>query len=81
MKQASRSSSHFVDGSEKSFFIRLGRLGEPADFADKLKRRCLDFFRRDGRVKVEKCFDIPAHRIALYNSKYHIDTGSIRAGL
>ena len=52
---------YLIDGAIESLFVRLGGLGEAAQFPNKLKRRSPDFFLRGGRTKVVKGFDISAH--------------------
>jgi hypothetical protein len=60
MNEASRDLSDFIDSSEERGLIGSRRLVETADFSHELERRGLNLFAGDGRIKVEKRFDIPA---------------------
>jgi hypothetical protein len=51
----------FLDRGLKRFFVGLRRFVETGDFADELERRRTHLFWGDGRIKIEKRFDIPAH--------------------
>ncbi len=42
-------------------FIGMGRLREPADLPDELKRRSLNFRVGGGRLEIEKWSDVSAH--------------------
>jgi hypothetical protein len=44
----------------KRLFVGLRRFVEPGDFSDELERGRADLFWSDGRIKIEKRFDIPA---------------------
>ncbi len=61
MDEASRDLSDFIDSSEERGLIGSRRLVKTADFSYELERRGLNLFGGDGRIEVEKCFDIPAH--------------------
>jgi hypothetical protein len=56
-----RDGGDLFDGTQEDRFIHLGWLVEARDLPDELKRRCPNLFRRDGRIKVEQRFDVPAH--------------------
>jgi hypothetical protein len=61
MNQATRSRSYFVDRGLKRGIICFRRFVKAADFSDELKRSVLNFFGRDGRIKIEEWFDVSAH--------------------
>jgi hypothetical protein len=50
-----------VHGAVESFFVRLGRLGEAAQFPNELKRRRANLFVSRGRGKVMQGSDVSAH--------------------
>ncbi len=58
-----RDSSDLIDGSNERSFIRFRRLVEPGDFSHELEGGRAHLFGGDGRIKIEKRFDIPAHVI------------------
>jgi len=61
MNEASRDLSDFIDSGQERGLICSRRFVETADFSHELKRRSLHLFGGDGRIKIEKCFNIPAH--------------------
>jgi hypothetical protein len=61
MNETSRDLRDFIDSSEERGLIGSRRLVKTADFSYELERRGLNLFGGDGRIEVEKCFDIPAH--------------------
>ncbi len=63
MNELSRDSSDLIDGGNERSFIRFRRLVEPGDFSHELERGRAHLFWSDGRIKIEKRFDIPAHVI------------------
>jgi len=61
MQEAARNGLYFVDCGQECGFVCLRWLVEAANFSHELQRRSSDLVRCDGRIKVEKRFDIPAH--------------------
>src|SRR5713226_7539971 len=61
VQEAARNGRYFVDCGQECGFVCFRRLVEAANFSHELERRGSDLVRCDGRIKVEKCFDIPAH--------------------
>jgi hypothetical protein len=64
-EQPVRDGGYFIDRSEKSFLIGLRRFVEAGDLSYELQRSSLDFVGGDGRIKVEKRFDVSAHLLIL----------------
>ncbi len=52
-----------VYGATEGQFVRFGRLGEAAEFADELQRRRADFFVRRRRFEVVQGLDVSTHYI------------------
>ena len=50
-----------LNGGQECGLVRLRGFGKAADFSHELERSIPDFFRSDGRVKIEKGFDISTH--------------------
>jgi hypothetical protein len=67
MNETSRDFGYFIDSSQERRLIRSRRSVKTADFSHELERGILNLFGGDGRIKVEKCFDIPAHSYDLNN--------------
>jgi hypothetical protein len=65
-KEARGGLGDFVNGGGEWGLVGLRRLGESADFSDELERGVSNFFVRDGRIEIEKNFDVPAHCWHLY---------------
>jgi hypothetical protein len=63
MKKPSRDIGYFVDSGHKRGFIYLRRFVEARDFSHELERSSSNLFVSDGRIEVEKRFDIPAHSV------------------
>src|ERR1700674_622761 len=63
MKKPSRDTGYFVDSGHKRRFIYLRRFVEARDFSHELERSSSNIFVSDGRIEVEKGFDIPAHSV------------------
>jgi hypothetical protein len=61
MNEAGRRRGYFIDGSQKRGLICLRRFVKAGDFSHELERGIVNLFGRDGRIKVEKRFDVPAH--------------------
>jgi hypothetical protein len=61
MNEASRNLSDFIDSSQERGLIGSRWLVKTADFSHELARRGLNLIAGDERIKIEKCFDIPAH--------------------
>ena len=61
MNETGRDLRYFIDSSQERGFIGSRRFVETADFSDELERGIAYLFRGDRRIKVEKCFDVPAH--------------------
>src|SRR6266403_178723 len=61
MEEAAGNGSYFVDSGQECGFICLRRLVESADFPYELEGGILNLWGGNWRIKVEKCFDIPAH--------------------
>jgi hypothetical protein len=61
MNQATRSRSYFLDRGLERVLVCFRRFVEAADFSHKLERGVLNLLGGDGRIKVEKRFDVPAH--------------------
>jgi hypothetical protein len=63
MNELCRDSCDLIYGRNERSFIRFRRLVEPGDLSHELERGRADLFGSDGRIKIEKRFDIPAHVI------------------
>jgi len=61
MNEASRDPCDFIDSRQERGLIGSRRFVKTADFSHELERCGLNLFGGDGRIKIEKCFDIPAH--------------------
>jgi hypothetical protein len=61
MNETGRDLGYFIDSRQERGFIGSRRFVETADFSDELERGSSNLFSGDGRIKVEKRFDIPAH--------------------
>src|ERR1700741_1511992 len=59
--ETSRSAGDFLDRRQERGFVYLRRFIKTADFSHELERRRPYLLIRDRRIKVEKCFDVPAH--------------------
>jgi len=64
-EQARCAGCDLLDGIRKRNLIGLRWLVEARDLPHKLQRSCLNFIRRRRRIKIEKCFDVPSHFLAL----------------
>src|SRR6202521_1431902 len=62
MEQLLRGCRHLVDRARKRLFVRLGRLGEAAQFSNELKRRRPNLLLGGWRCKVVQCFDVSTHK-------------------
>jgi hypothetical protein len=60
-EKASGDAGYFIDGGEERGFVGLRRLGEATDLSNELDRSGADFVFGDGRIEVEKYFDVAAH--------------------
>ena len=56
---------HAVYRPGERIFVHFGRSGETAQFSDKLKRRCANFFVGGGRFEVMQGFDVSTHKFLL----------------
>jgi hypothetical protein len=65
IEQFPRDLRHAVYRPGERVFVHFGRLGEAAQFSDKLKRRCANFFVRGGRSEVMQSFDVSTHKFLL----------------
>ena len=65
VKKSRRDSRYLIHSGEEPNFVGPRRLMDSTDFSDELERRCPNLFRGDGRLKVEKSFDVSAHGIRL----------------
>ena len=61
MNETSRDPGYFIDSNQEHGLIGSRGFVKTADFSHELERRGLNLFAGDGRIEVEKCFDIPAH--------------------
>ena len=61
MNETRRDPGYFIDSGQERSLIGSRRFVKTADFSHELKRRSPNLFGGDGRIKIEKCFDIPAH--------------------
>src|SRR5579871_4190954 len=61
-EQTSGYVGYLTHGSFEGGLIALRRFGKPADLAHELQRGGANLFFSDGRVKVEKWLDVPAHK-------------------
>jgi hypothetical protein len=55
---------NFINGSDERAFVRFRGLVKAANFPYELKGGVSNFFPGDGRVEIEKNFDVPAHSIS-----------------
>ncbi|HZC45184.1 MAG TPA: hypothetical protein VE243_01845 [Candidatus Acidoferrum sp.] len=62
-KKSGRHAGYFVDGGHERTFVRLRRFVEAADFPHELKGGGANLIVGDGRIEIEKGFDIPAHSL------------------
>jgi hypothetical protein len=69
-EKARRDVGYFVDSSQERRLIRVRRFVKSADLPHKLKRSGLNLFGSDGRIEIEKGFDIPAHLLYLKLSEF-----------
>jgi hypothetical protein len=65
IEQFPRDLRHAVYRPGEGMFVQFGRSGEAAQFSNKLKRRCVNFFVRRGRFEVMQSFDVSTHRFLL----------------
>jgi hypothetical protein len=65
IEQFPRDLRHAVYRPGERMFVQFGRSGEAAQFSNKLKRRCVNFFVRRGRFEVMQSFDVSTHRFLL----------------
>jgi hypothetical protein len=70
MEKARRDVGYFVDSSEERRLICVRRFVKSADLSYKLKRSGLNLLGSDGRIEIEKGFDIPAHSLYLKVSEF-----------
>jgi hypothetical protein len=61
VKKSSAAFGDFIDGALERSFVCLRRFAETADFPHELERGIPNFFGSDGRIEIEKNFDVPAH--------------------
>jgi hypothetical protein len=61
MKKAARNVAHLIDCSQERRLVCVRRLVKSANLSHELKRCGVYFFGSDGRIEVEKGFDVPAH--------------------
>jgi hypothetical protein len=59
--ETARSAGDFLDRGQERGFVCLRRFIKAADFSHELERRRSYLLVSDGRIKVEECFDVPAH--------------------
>ena len=52
---------YIIDSSQERSLIGPRRFAKTADFSHELERGSLNLCCGDGRIKVEKCLDVPAH--------------------
>jgi hypothetical protein len=52
---------YFIDSSQESPLICVRRFVKTADLSHELEGRGSNLFGSDGRIEIEKDFDIPAH--------------------
>ena len=60
-EKARRDVGYFIDSSQERRFICVRRFVKAADFSYELERSGLNLFGSDGRIEIEKGFDIPTH--------------------
>jgi hypothetical protein len=60
-EKARRDVGYFIDSSQERRLICIRRFVKTADLSYKLERSGLNLFGGDGRIEIEKGFDIPAH--------------------
>ncbi len=63
MNETTRDRGYFIDSRQERGLICSRRFVKAADFSHELKRGILNFFGSDGRIKVEKWFDVSAHSV------------------
>ncbi len=68
-EQTSRDTGDFIDCSQERSFVCFGRFVKAADFSYELERSSPNLLGSDGRIEVEKGFDIPAHSVAEISRK------------
>ena len=61
MNETGRYLRYIIDSSQERGLIGSRRFVKTADFSHELERGSLNLCCGDGRIKVEKCFDVPAH--------------------
>jgi hypothetical protein len=74
MNETSRDPGYFIDSSQERGFIGSRRFVKTADFSYELECGGLNLFGGDGRIKIEKCFDIPAHSSDLSKTWLNLHT-------
>ncbi len=65
IEQFPRDLRHAVYRPGERRFVHFGRFREAAQFSDKLKRRCTNFFFRRRRFEVMQSFDVSTHKFLL----------------
>jgi hypothetical protein len=60
-EKASGDACDFIDCRQEWGFVGLRRFVKTADFSHELQGSIPNLFRADGRLEIEKCFDISAH--------------------
>src|SRR6266536_4406985 len=65
IEQFPRDLRHAVYRPGERRFVHFGRFREAAQFSDKLKRRCTNFFFRHRRFEVMQSFDVSTHKFLL----------------
>lgn len=61
MNETGRDQCDFINSSQERGLIGSRRFVETADFSHELERRGLNLVAGNRRIKIEKCFDVPAH--------------------
>jgi hypothetical protein len=65
MEKAGGDGGDFIDGGQKCVLIGLRRFVKTGDFSYELERSGSNLVFSDGRIEVEKGFDVAAHAVAL----------------
>src|SRR5215470_13200416 len=61
LQEAHRGTGDFVNGCVEGGFVGFGRFVKAGNLADELERSVADFVGSDGRIEVEKRFDVSAY--------------------